>query len=154
MVSSITKVAQFLWLTQTVLWIFSKLHMDSDLASFVSVNHTAWVVFFGFVLSLSIFQPLVGFTGWLFLTFIEKIYSKKLVKIVRDLKPHDKHILSKFINDEKREIFLSIDDLRAEWLLANKILVRTGLVENGKKVSYRLAVWARDYIIRNPNLIY
>ncbi len=154
MIKMITRLAQFLWLTQTVLWIFSTLRMDGDLAGFVSGNHTVWVVFFGFVLSLSIFQPLVIFIDWVFGLFMEKIYSKKLVKIVRELKPHDKHILSKFVNDERREISLSIEDLRAEWLLANKILVKTGLVENGKKVSYRLAIWARDYITRNPNLIY
>lgn len=149
-----TRVFQFLWLTQTVLWVFSKLKMDSNLAGFVADNHTPWVVFYALVLSLSIFQSLVVLVDWVFVFILERVYSKKLVKIVRDLKPQDKHILSKFINDEKREIFLSVEDLSPEWLVSNKIIIKTGLVGNGKKFSYKLAVWARDYIIRNPNLIY
>lgn len=147
------RIFQFILLTQTIIWVFAKAKIDPKLEAGINQFHTYWVIFYAIFISLAFFDKCIELFSWLTQIISERIYYRKLLKIVKNLKPQDKHILGKFIVDRKREVFLNSLDDSTEWLTSNKLIIKTGSTAD-KKDGYKLAIWARDYLIRNPNLLY
>lgn len=148
-----TRLFQFLLLFQTIIWILAKVGVDQTLKSGVEDFHFYWVLLYAVIISLAIFDKYLALFSWLVQTVSGRINSRKLIKIIQDLKPQEKQILGQFVVDRKREVFLSSLDENTEWLASNKIIIRTGSTA-GKKDGYKLAIWARDYLIKNPNFLY
>lgn len=146
------KISQFLCLFQTLLWLCSVFRVDAQLSEFVREYHLAWVLVFVFFLASAIFELVIDFLFWIRDVGAEKIYHRKLLSVLRSLKPTDKFVLSKFINGNTKEVFLVREEPSVEWLSSQKILITTGSVVE-KKEGYRLAIWVRDCLIRNPNLL-
>lgn len=153
MLKRVKRLIQFVWLLQSVVWLLAIAGADEYLHAFVAAQHTAWVVGYALIASLSVFDCVLVFVHWSIGLLAEKFYGRRLVRIVRNLKPQDKYVLSRFITERKREIYLPAEDLSAEWLAASKIIVRTDTADERSKYGYRLSIWAWDYLVRNPNLL-
>lgn len=147
------RVVQFLWLLQSVIWLMATVQVDENLMEFVAEHHSLWVLCYGVIASLAVFERVLAFVHWCVGLLAEKFYGRRLVRIIRNLKPQDKYVLSRFITERKREIYLPAEDLSAEWLAASKIIVRTGSADEQSKTGYKLSIWAWDYLVRNPNLL-
>lgn len=148
-----TRIFQFILLVQTIAWAFAYIGQGSMLGVYVNRSNDYWVISYVVILSLAIFDKYLTFFSWLVQIVSCTIYSKKLLKVIKNLKPQDKLILSKFVIENKRELFLNSLDENTEWLASNKIIIRTGSTAD-KKDGYKLAIWSRDYLTKNPNLLY
>lgn len=147
------KIFQFLLLAQTIIWIFVKIGLDVKLQTYLNDFHFYWVVSYALIMSFAIFDKYIALFAWLVQRISMRVNASKLFGLIRDLKPQDKYLLGRFVVDRKREVFLDSSDESTEWLVSNKIIIKTGSVVD-KKDGYRLAVFVREYLIKNPNVLY
>lgn len=153
MSKTMARFFQFILLVQTIIWVFVKIGLDVTLQVYLNNFHVYWIVFYAIAMSFAIFDKYIALFSWIVQRISIKIDAGKLSGLIRDLKPQDKYLLGRFVVDRKREIFLDSSDESAEWLISNKIIIKTGSVVD-KKDGYRLAVFVREYLIKNPNILY
>ncbi|WP_373973941.1 hypothetical protein NT239_09800 [Chitinibacter sp. SCUT-21] len=145
---------QFLLLLTTIIWFFYLINIDKKLSIYISNNYTYWVLFYAILLAGSLYDTCKDISQWAKASISESLQKKKVIRILKILKPSDKLILSKFILEQSNEYFFNPKDTSIDWLTACKLMYPTGTIRQDQKHGYRLSVWAQDYLSRNPNLLY
>ncbi|WP_288842073.1 super-infection exclusion protein B [uncultured Deefgea sp.] len=150
----IKKIFQFLLLLASIIFIIAHFEIDSTLSNWAKKYKTECLLIYSVLITASIFSLISNLCGWIISITTEKFQLQRLEKILRNLKPADKLILNNFITNNERQIFLSPSNPSIDWLLSCKILHDTGEIKSDQKRGYRVAIWARDYLSKNPNLLY
>lgn len=127
--------------------------IDGKLTLFINEYHTTSVVLIallGSILLLSIFE-LMG--TQVLIIVREHIETKRFLSRVRHLSPADKHVISLFVDEKKLTRALDPFEPSVAWLESTKIIIRSGETSDGKKLVYRIALFAMDYFLKNPNML-
>ena len=127
--------------------------VDNNLASFINEYHTTAVVLVVLLASI-LLLPVFELIGNQFTINIgEHIETKRFISRVRHLSPADKYIISLFVDERKLTRVLDPSEPSVAWLESTKIILRSGEATDGKKVAYRITLFAMDYFSKNPNTL-
>lgn len=146
--------AQFLLLLLVTLSAAALANLDATLSKIYYDLHTEWALLLVVTLTASLFQTAQSVATSLKAMITETIMQRRIKHILKTLKPGDKMLLAQFMVGDVAEIFVAPSISHADWLASCKIIYATGNVRSDLKRGYRLAVWARDYLAKNPNLLY
>jgi len=148
-----TKLAGFALIFILIIMVAAMTNTDASIALFVHDYHAAMVILMAILLS-ALLLPLFGIlSNQIKLSISERIETKRFLDRARNFSPADKHVISLFVDEKKLTRVLDPSEPSVAWLESTKIILRGGDAIDGKKVTYRIALFAMNYFSKNPNLL-
>ncbi len=148
-----TRLAGFLLIFLVLIITTANFEIDGLITSFVSFHHSGFVVLIVFSISVLIYSVFNIFSEQIRKKIEDRVEVRNFLGRIRKLSPTDKHVLSLFIEEKKLTCELDPTEPSVAWLESIKMIHRGEGSSNGRKLPFRISLYAMDYLSRNPNLL-
>lgn len=147
------RISLFSLLLIAAFHVIAKARIDPKITEFVDLYSTESLVVATFMIAVLSFSLLESSIVSFKAIIAASLLSHDLDRRVRQLKPSDKLLLSRFVEEGRMNLQLNPEDPSVAWLESLKILMRSGESSAPGTFSYRIAPNAMDMFTKNPNLL-
>ena len=147
------RLSLFLLLLICAFHIVAIADVDPKVTSFVTRYSTESVIAATITVAILMFTLLESFFASVRTALASSLLSRDLDRRVRRLKPGDKLILARFVEQNKMTAPLNPEDPAVAWLESLKLIFRSAEPTSSGAVHYRISLEAMDLFTKNPNLL-
>lgn len=147
------QVSGFLLILLALLGLIAYLGFDASITLFVQAHKTEEILLGVLLLSVLLYGAFASLVRHMKVFVADRIEARRFLSRIKRLSPSDKHILSMFVDERKLVRELDLAEPSVAWLESIKLIQRGNGSSDGKRVPFRISLYAMDYLSRNPNLL-
>ncbi len=148
-----TRFSAFLLIFVVLMHVAALADLNPAVTSFLDQHRTESFVFAVLLSSVLIYGFFDSLQASLRITLQDCVEAKRFVQRAKKLSPTDKHVLALFVEERKLIRELDPTEPSVAWLESLKLLYRGEGAGDGKRVPFRISIYAMDYFSKNPNLL-
>lgn len=147
------RIPLFILILIATLHLIAYAELSKDITAFMAKASTASILLAALMISTLVLVLAESILSLLKTEIDTRLFARDLDRRIRQLKPADKLVLSKFVEHNRMTLPLNPEDPAVAWLEALKLIIRGEKTDTPRAMNYRITLSAMDAFSKNPNLL-